>query len=103
MFSSVVSPDQRCSALAHARDRVLRARELIGNEGNLHEVAFEMRSLRTEVAPVGLSDIAVLARAIECAAEHACESATETALCLPQAAQSLDLLLALVELDSGCR
>ncbi len=103
MLSPVVSLDQRCRALAHARGRVLRARELIGNAGSLHEVALEMRSLRSEAAPAGLWDIAILARAIEDAADRACEAAHEDHLHLPQATQSLDLLLALVELDSGCR
>lgn len=103
MLSPVISLDQRSRALAHARGRLLRARELLGNATSLHEVALEMRSLRREVVPAGLWDIAVLARAIENAADRACETSHEDHLHLPQAAQSLDLLLALVELDSGCR
>jgi hypothetical protein len=101
MFSPVACLDQRSRALAHARVRVLRARELLGSAAQLHEVAQEMSSLRREVAPVGLMDIAVLARAVEGAAQGG--EAGEKHPCLPQAAHSLDLLLALVELDSGCR
>jgi hypothetical protein len=89
--------------LADARRRVLRVRELLGNASGLPEVVLEMRSLRRDVVPAGLTDVAVLARAIEHAAERSSETGGEHHLRLAEATRSLDLLLALVELDSGWR